>query len=93
MLTSYHYTVTPSIIEEWKAIKNEAEIAGMRAAYIRDGVAYVKWLAWLDFKMSQGYDITEYEAAWRLTEFRRKGKNYVGLAYENISATGKNAGE
>ena len=52
MLTSYHYTVTPSIIEEWKAIKNEAEIAGMRAAYIRDGVAYVKWLAWLDFKMT-----------------------------------------
>lgn len=93
MLTSLHYTVLPSIIEVWKAIKNEAEITGMKAAYIRDGVAYVKWLAWLEYKMSQGYDITEYEAAWRLTEFRRKGKNYMGLAYENISATGKNAGE
>ncbi|KAI0798677.1 Creatinase/aminopeptidase [Irpex lacteus] len=91
MLTSLHYTVLPSIIEVWKAIKNEAEITGMKAAYIRDGVAYVKWLAWLEYKMSQGYDITEYEAAWRLTEFRRKGKNYMGLAYENISATGKNA--
>ncbi|KAI0697287.1 Creatinase/aminopeptidase [Cytidiella melzeri] len=91
MLTSIHYTVLPSVMEEWKAIKNDAEIAGMRAAYIRDGVAYVKWLAWLEYKMSQGYNITEYEAAWRLTEFRRQGKNYVGLAYENISATGKNA--
>lgn len=92
MLTSYHYTVLPSVVEEWKAVKNEAEIAGMRAAYIRDGAAYVKWLAWLEYKISQGYDITEYEAAWRLTEFRRKGRHYVGLAYENISATGKNAG-
>ncbi|KAI0338240.1 Creatinase/aminopeptidase [Trametopsis cervina] len=91
MLTSYHYTVLPSVIEEWKAIKNDAEIAGMRAAYIRDGAAFVKWLAWLEYKIGQGYDITEYEAAWRLTEFRRKGKNYVGLAYENISASGKNA--
>lgn len=92
MLTSYHYTVLPSIVEEWKAVKNDAEMSGMRAAYIRDGAAYVKWLAWLDYKLSQGYDITEYEAAWRLTEFRRKGKNYMGLAYENISASGKNAG-
>ena len=91
MLTSYRYTVLPSIIEEWKAVKNQIEIEGMKAAYLRDGVAYVRWLAWLEYKMSQGYDITEYEAAWRLTEFRRMGKNYMGLAYENISATGKNA--
>ena len=42
--------------------------------------------------MVQGYDITEYEAAWRLTEFRIMGKHFQGLAYENISATGKNTG-
>ena len=36
--------------------------------------------------------ITEYEAAWRLTEYRRKNKHYMGLAYENISASGPNAG-
>ena len=92
MLTSYRYTVLPSPIEEWKAVKNDAELEGMKAAYVRDGVAYVRWLAWLEQKMKQGYDITEYEAAWRLTEFRRMGRNYSGLAYENISATGKNAG-
>lgn len=39
----------------------------------------------------EGYDITEYEAASRLTEFRKKNKNFMGLAYENISATGANA--
>ncbi|KIP06111.1 hypothetical protein PHLGIDRAFT_73161 [Phlebiopsis gigantea 11061_1 CR5-6] len=91
MLTSYRYTVLPSVIEEWKAVKSQIELEGMKAAYLRDGVAFVRWLAWLEYKVGQGYDITEYEAAWRLTEFRRMGKNYMGLAYENISATGKNA--
>ena len=67
MLTSYRYTVLPSIIEEWKAVKNEVELEGLKAAYLRDGVAYVRWLAWLEQKMAQGYDITEYEAAWRQT--------------------------
>ncbi|KAI0071447.1 hypothetical protein K474DRAFT_1712474 [Panus rudis PR-1116 ss-1] len=43
--------------------------------------------------MGQGYDVTEYEAAWRLTKFRRELDHYRGLAYENISVTGANTGE
>ncbi|KAI0369605.1 Creatinase/aminopeptidase [Pilatotrama ljubarskyi] len=91
MMTSFRYTVLPNYVEEMKAVKNEAEVQGLRNAYLRDGAAYVKWLAWLEEKMSQGYDITEYEAAWRLTEYRRRNKHYMGLAYENISASGPNA--
>ena len=91
-MTSFQYTVLPSYVEEMKAIKNETEIRGLRNAYLRDGAAYVRWLAWLEQKLQQGYDITEYEAAWRLTEYRRKNKHYMGLAYENISASGPNAG-
>lgn len=93
MLTSYRYTVIDSPIEAWKARKNHTELDGLRAAYIRDGVAFVRWMAWIDHKMGQGYQITEYEAAWRLTEFRREGKHYRGLAYQNISAYGANAGQ
>lgn len=52
----------------------------------------VKFLAWLEEKISKGYDITEYEAAFRLTEYRRSNKHFMGLAYENISASGPNAG-
>lgn len=92
MLTHFRYTIAPSMIDERKAVKNETEIEGMRRAYLRDGAAYVKWLAWLENKLSGGYEITEYEAAWRLTEFRRDNKHYWGLAYENISASGPNAG-
>lgn len=93
MMTSFRYTVLPSYVEQIKAVKNEKEIAGLRNAYLRDGAAYVRWLAWLEYKMQQGYDITEYEAAFRLTEYRRKNKHYSGLAYENISASGPNAGK
>lgn len=51
----------------------------------------VRFLAWLEAKLAEGYDITEYEAGLRITEFRRKHKMFQGLAYKNISATGPNA--
>ncbi|KAJ7162266.1 Creatinase aminopeptidase [Mycena filopes] len=91
MLTHFRYTVAPSIVEEMLAFKNETEIEGLRRAYLRDGVSFVRFLAWLETKLNEGYDITEYEAAQRLTEFRRKTKHFMGLAYENISASGPNA--
>jgi len=91
MLTHFRYSVVPSHVDNMKAVKNEVELEGLRRAYLRDGASYVKWLAWLEHKIYQGYDITEWEAAWRLTEFRRQNKHYWGLAYENISASGANA--
>jgi Xaa-Pro aminopeptidase len=33
-----------------KAIKNETELAGMREAHLRDAVAIVEFLTWLDEK-------------------------------------------
>ena len=92
MLTSFRYTVLPSFVEDMKSVKNETELEGLRNAYVKDGAAWVRWQAWLEAKMSQGYDITEYEAAWRLTEFRREQEGYRGLAYSNISASGPNGG-
>jgi Xaa-Pro aminopeptidase len=41
MLTHFRYTVTPSFIDNIKAIKNEVELEGLRRAYLRDGAAYV----------------------------------------------------
>jgi len=42
MLTHFRYTVTPSFIDNMKAIKNEVELEGLRRAYLRDGAAYVR---------------------------------------------------
>ncbi|KAF7303097.1 Creatinase aminopeptidase [Mycena kentingensis (nom. inval.)] len=91
MLTHFRYTVAPSFVEEMMSLKNETEIRGLKEAYLRDGASYVRFLAWLEAKLKEGYEITEYEAAQRLTEFRRKTRNFMGLAYENISASGANA--
>ena len=52
----------------------------------------VRWMAWLDNKFRMGFAITEFEAAERLTEFRKETQKFMGLAYENISASGPNAG-
>ncbi|KAJ7743490.1 peptidase M24, structural domain-containing protein [Mycena maculata] len=91
MLTRFRYTVAPSFVEEMMAFKNETEIEGLRRAHLRDGLSYVRFLAWLDEKLSVGYNITEYEAAQRLNEFRRLDEHYLRPTYENISATGPNA--
>ncbi len=54
-----------------KAIKNEAEIEGARAAHLRDGVAVVRFLAWLDEHSPSGR-VDEISAAMTLEEFRRE---------------------
>lgn len=43
----------------WKAVKNEIEIAGFKAALVRDGVALVKAHMDLERKVSQGETVTE----------------------------------
>ena len=41
MLTHMRYTIAPSHVEVLMSVKNETELAGMRRAYIRDGIAFV----------------------------------------------------
>ncbi|KDQ07184.1 hypothetical protein BOTBODRAFT_120412, partial [Botryobasidium botryosum FD-172 SS1] len=92
MLTNSRYMIAPSFIEEAKAIKNEVEIEGFKRAYLRDGAAYVQFLAWLEeTAVTKGERVTEWIAAVMLTGFREKLQHYWGLAYENISASGANA--
>ena len=42
MLTHFRYTLAPSYIEHMMSVKNETEIDGMRRAYLRDGVSFVR---------------------------------------------------
>ncbi|KAF8633799.1 hypothetical protein AX15_001241 [Amanita polypyramis BW_CC] len=91
MITQLRYTIALPYVEHLMAVKNKVEIEGLKKAYVQDGVAFVQFLAWLENKLQEGYDITEWEAANRLTEFRKKRRNFMGLAYENMSASGPNA--
>ena len=42
MLTLFRYTLAPSYIEHMMSIKNETEVDGLRTAYLRDGVSFVR---------------------------------------------------
>lgn len=71
----------PSPVEREKAVKNEVELDGMRAAYRRDGRAWAEWAAWMAKTMKKrGAKMTEWEAAERLTARRRKLEYYVGVS-------------
>lgn len=76
-----------------KACKNETELAGMRAAHLRDGVAVTRFLAWLDRLIASGeFDgVDEGTLADQLEAFRKEQEHYVEPSFDTISALGPNA--
>ena len=79
-----------SIPHTLKAIKNETELEGICRAHIRDGVALVKWMCWLDQHISEG-NHTEITVAEKLEEFRSVGDHFQGLSFSTISGYQANA--
>ncbi len=72
-----------------KAIKNEAEQAGARAAHERDGVAMVRFLAWLNREaLSGGCD--EIAAAQKLEALRAETGALRDISFDTISGVGPN---
>lgn len=76
------------LVGELKCIKNSVEQENLRRFQIRDGVAVVKFLVWLDSKLGDP-DLTELSTAERLLELRRE-QGAVGLSFETIAAYGPN---
>ena len=73
-----------SIITNLKANKNTVETENFRKAMVKDGVAMVNFLHWLDTTIGQE-TITEYSAAQKLTTFRAEQENYHGNSFNTIS--------
>lgn len=67
-----------------RARKNTVEIAGMKAAHVRDGVAMVRFLHWLEQEVRQG-TVTELYAANKVDEFRADGELFRGPSFDSIS--------
>lgn len=72
-----------------KARKNPTEIAGSRAAHLRDGAAMVQFLAWLDAEAPKG-SLTEIAAVRALEGFRRATNALQDISFETISGSGPN---
>lgn len=72
-----------------KACKNETEVAGIRAAHARDGLALTRFLHWLS-QLDGTEGITELAAVNKLASFRAGGAHYRGPSFDTISGAGAN---
>ncbi|BBD99632.1 aminopeptidase P family protein [Sphingobium amiense] len=72
-----------------KAIKNDVEIAGHKAAQARDGAALSRFLHWMAVEAPKGR-LDELAAADRLEAFRRDTGLLEDLSFDTISGAGPN---
>ena len=86
----------PSPVALLKAVRNEVEIAGLRRAMERDGVALVKFLRWLEETMAasagQGTGdsaLTELGVDRKLHALRAEQPLYVGESFDTIAGYGE----
>jgi Xaa-Pro aminopeptidase len=77
----------PSPVPRAQSIKNTTEREGFRRAHIRDGVAMVRFLRWIEGAVREER-VTEQSAADKLETFRRQQDLYQGPSFAPISAYG-----
>jgi len=70
-----------------KAIKNAVELAGARAAHLRDGAAMAAFLCWLAREAPKGA-LTEIAAVRKLESLRAAGNALRDIAFETICGAG-----
>lgn len=76
-----------SPIELLKAVKTPREIANIRSAHVKDGVAVTRFVHWLKTRVGQE-TVTEIRAAAKLEEFRSETEGYLGPSFDPIIAYG-----
>lgn len=80
--------VGPDPISLMKAAKNPVEIAGTRAAHLRDGAAVARFLAWVAHAAPGG--VTEIDAVEALERFRADTGLLRDVSFPTISGSGPN---
>ncbi|WP_407430202.1 aminopeptidase P family protein [Arcticibacter sp.] len=68
----------------FKAIKNETEIANIRKTMVRDGVALTRFFRWLEESMVHEEE-TEISVAEKLYTFRAEQEGFVGESFDTIA--------
>ena len=83
---SEHNTVfiQASSVSEYKAVKNQTEINGFRNAMLRDGVAMVRFLIWLQKNIGNG-NLTEFSIDEQLYKERSAMENFRGISFATIT--------
>lgn len=73
-----------------KMQKNAAELAGMRAAHLRDGAVMARFLHWFDTAFAAGEELTEISIAETLEAMRKATGRLLDISFDTISAAGPN---
>ncbi|WP_374699567.1 M24 family metallopeptidase [Wolbachia endosymbiont (group A) of Limnophora tigrina] len=71
-----------------KAVKNQTEITGAISAHIKDGVAVINFLYWLENNIDS--EITELEAEEKVLEYRKEQNLFKQSSFPTISAFNEN---
>ncbi len=78
---------TMSPVFKLKSIKNEVEMAGVRRAMVKDGVALTKFFKWLEENVDSEV-LTEVTVDKKLYEFRSQQENFIGESFGTIAGYG-----
>jgi Xaa-Pro aminopeptidase len=70
-----------------KAVKNATEIAGARAAHVRDGAAVTRFLAWLE-REAPGGKLSEIDVVAALESFRRDSGLLKDISFPTVAGAG-----
>ena len=76
-------------VEKSKSIKNIVELKGMRSAHLKDGLAFIKLLFWLEKKI-KSKNISESSIVSKLLEIRSLEKTFVCESFATISGFADN---
>ena len=75
---------TMSPIFKLKSVKNDIEMAGVRCAMQKDGVALTRFFIWLEENLKTG-TLSELSASDKLRQFRSEQVNFVGESFGTIA--------
>ncbi|WP_337635166.1 aminopeptidase P family protein [Prevotella sp.] len=81
---NYRVVSAPSPVPAMKAVKSEAECEGYRRAMLRDGVAMVRFLKWLEQAVPQGNE-TELSVSEKLRQLRAEQPLYRDNSFDTIA--------
>uniref|UniRef100_A0A0E0HLY3 Aminopeptidase P N-terminal domain-containing protein n=1 Tax=Oryza nivara TaxID=4536 RepID=A0A0E0HLY3_ORYNI len=82
------YKVSPATLA--KAVKNEAEVEGMKSSHLRDAAALAEFWCWLEGQVRESVPLTEVQVAEKLLEFRQKQDGFIDTSFDTISGYGAN---
>jgi len=67
-----------------KSVKNEVEMAGVRKAMQKDGVALTRFFIWVEENLKSG-KLSEISVSDKLRQFRSEQENFVGESFGTIA--------